>query len=270
MGKNKKNKDQIMTKILINSAKTNYFPQTLPPAQLWVGHHDHLVHETQLYAQKIFCKHNGCQTCPTCLHIRDKQHHAMLWLYPEKNYTIDQLDDLFATIALQLNPTEQFFIIIQKADFLTIACANKLLKSMEEPPPGYHFILLTERIEQLLPTIRSRCVMHTFSSTTSPYTTHQLYECFTTNTLSPFDFSKMIDTTPIGEKESIELLDTVLKYWIEKYKKNSLLTEKAKKHESIIRKIQTAFKKPPMPGSTILFWRNLYLQLHNDLIFDHH
>lgn len=35
--------------------------------------------------------------------------------------------------------------------------ANALLKTLEEPRPGVHFILLSERPDRLLPTIRSRC-----------------------------------------------------------------------------------------------------------------
>lgn len=35
--------------------------------------------------------------------------------------------------------------------------ANALLKTLEEPKPAVHFILLTERPDRLLPTIRSRC-----------------------------------------------------------------------------------------------------------------
>ena len=34
---------------------------------------------------------------------------------------------------------------------------NALLKTLEEPRPGVHFVLLSERPDRLLPTIRSRC-----------------------------------------------------------------------------------------------------------------
>jgi len=35
--------------------------------------------------------------------------------------------------------------------------ANALLKTLEEPPPGTHLILVSSRPAQLLPTVRSRC-----------------------------------------------------------------------------------------------------------------
>lgn len=48
-------------------------------------------------------------------------------------------------------------IIIDPADDLEKSAANALLKSLEEPPAGTFFLLVTHRPARLLPTIRSRC-----------------------------------------------------------------------------------------------------------------
>jgi DNA polymerase-3 subunit delta' len=48
-------------------------------------------------------------------------------------------------------------IIIDPADDLEKASANALLKSLEEPPAGTFFLLVSHRPARLLPTIRSRC-----------------------------------------------------------------------------------------------------------------
>lgn len=48
-------------------------------------------------------------------------------------------------------------IIIEPADDMNAHAANKLLKSLEEPPAGTFFLLVTHRPARLLPTIRSRC-----------------------------------------------------------------------------------------------------------------
>lgn len=48
-------------------------------------------------------------------------------------------------------------IIIDPADDMEKAAANALLKSLEEPPAGTFFLLVTHRPARLLPTIRSRC-----------------------------------------------------------------------------------------------------------------
>ena len=53
--------------------------------------------------------------------------------------------------------------LIEEADKLNEASSNALLKTLEEPPPTSHLILLTSRPAALLPTIRSRCQAIRFS-----------------------------------------------------------------------------------------------------------
>ena len=48
-------------------------------------------------------------------------------------------------------------VIIDPADDLEKNAANALLKSLEEPPEGTFFLLVTHRLGRLLPTLRSRC-----------------------------------------------------------------------------------------------------------------
>ncbi len=47
-------------------------------------------------------------------------------------------------------------ILIEPAEAMNEATANALLKSLEEPPAGLHFLLVSHAAERLLPTVRSR------------------------------------------------------------------------------------------------------------------
>ncbi len=47
--------------------------------------------------------------------------------------------------------------IIDQAERMTLEAQNAMLKLLEEPPFGTHFVLTTSQIDRLLPTIRSRC-----------------------------------------------------------------------------------------------------------------
>lgn len=49
------------------------------------------------------------------------------------------------------------FIIIEDAHLMNDQSQNALLKSLEEPPEGIYFFLITNNREKLLPTIQSRC-----------------------------------------------------------------------------------------------------------------
>ena len=48
-------------------------------------------------------------------------------------------------------------VIVNPADDMEVSASNALLKSLEEPPKGTFFMLVTHRPARLLPTIRSRC-----------------------------------------------------------------------------------------------------------------
>lgn len=60
---------------------------------------------------------------------------------------------------LETRPTlgRRRVVIIDPADELERSAANALLKSLEEPPEGTFFLLVTHRLGRLLPTLRSRC-----------------------------------------------------------------------------------------------------------------
>jgi len=49
------------------------------------------------------------------------------------------------------------WILVEDAHRLNGSSANMLLKILEEPPPGTHFLLVTHKPEAMLQTIRSRC-----------------------------------------------------------------------------------------------------------------
>lgn len=236
---------------------------TYAPAQLWVGFHDALEQKVIEHLQTLFCPTQGCGTCIACMQIYTKQHHSMLWICPEKQYTLDDIASIGATIAFSLDAGQHYFFIIQKADLLTATCANSLLKSMEEPPPGYHFILLAERTETIVPTIRSRCLV-TLWNTSRSITASPLYTYLTTAApASAWSFLAALEQSKISEPESIELLDALILFWIEALKQ--ALLEKDRKKEQLCEKIITtlsqAITTPPMPGSSKLLWKNLFLQI---------
>ncbi|WP_055668447.1 DNA polymerase III subunit delta' [Desnuesiella massiliensis] len=51
-------------------------------------------------------------------------------------------------------------VIIYDGDKLTTQAQNAFLKTIEEPPKGVYIIILSENIEAILNTIRSRCQIH--------------------------------------------------------------------------------------------------------------
>lgn len=234
------------------------------PAYLFIGQTDTGMNHAITFLQKKFCLHEGCSVCTRCRKVQEQRHESILWLYPEKQYAIDDLKIIFSTISFALEPNQHFFFVIQKADLLTPTCANALLKSLEEPPAGYHFILLAQRTEVILPTIKSRCLieyLHTDAST-APLTS--LLPFFATTTFhDPLAFTKELESANPSEWESLALIDQLIIHWANIYKKG-LLNHDAptiKQADRMIHSLKKALMHPPMPGSSKLFWKNLFLQI---------
>jgi len=236
----------------------------LAPAYLWIGSHGDLIKKAITFLQNILCKAR-CGSCTICTKIAKQQHHSVKWFIPEKQYTLDQLEVIFSIISFTLDVEQKCFFILQHADFLTPVCANALLKPLEEPPEGYHFILLAQRQERILPTIRSRCIVQQYTQTDVNEHDQLLRHFKTTTASSPQQLLIDIEKTKPNERTSIEMLDTLLTFWNTAFKKACIAYNEKQKNICIhvIDVLRTAYKQPPMPGSAKLFWKDLFLRIKN-------
>ncbi len=74
-----------------------------------------------------------------------------------RNITIEQVREMQKRLSTRPTLGSRRAIIIDPADDLEKSASNALLKSLEEPPVGTFFLLVTHKPGRLLPTIRSRC-----------------------------------------------------------------------------------------------------------------
>lgn len=73
------------------------------------------------------------------------------------NINVDEAADLTKKMSLKAYEGGYKIFIIWMADKMNTACANKILKIVEEPPKNTVLLLLTENEEHILTTIHSRC-----------------------------------------------------------------------------------------------------------------
>ncbi len=76
---------------------------------------------------------------------------------PSKEIRIDQIRSLADFMNLSTHRHGLRVVLLYPAETLNAPAANALLKTLEEPPPGTVFLLVTHNRDRLLPTILSRC-----------------------------------------------------------------------------------------------------------------
>lgn len=161
-----------------------------------------------LVAAELLCTANQalpCGKCNGCALLAAKTHPDFFTLQPEeagKQIKIDQIRDLVA----ELNNTAQQggyqVVIIEPADALNIAAANALLKTLEEPSAKVVIMLVTAKLELLLPTIRSRCQIITFKQPTKS----QAKEWLQTQVKDAANIDLALTLTDFAPLQALELL----------------------------------------------------------------
>lgn len=73
---------------------------------------------------------------------------------------IDEVRRIIEEVSKKPYEGDRKVIIIHGGDKLTVQAQNAMLKTIEEPPKGVYIILLTESLELLLDTIKSRCQIY--------------------------------------------------------------------------------------------------------------
>jgi len=76
---------------------------------------------------------------------------------PSKEIKIDQIRALADFMNISTHRQGMRVILLHPAEALNTAAANALLKTLEEPPPHTMFLLVSNSLDRLLPTILSRC-----------------------------------------------------------------------------------------------------------------
>ena len=118
-----------------------------------------------LFAMTLLCEtgdNEPCGKCHSCKQAESGNHPDIIRVTHEKPNSIS-VDDIRTQVnnTVDIKPYQGPYkvYIIPQADMMTPQAQNAILKTIEEPPSYAVFLLLTENVETLLPTINSRCVM---------------------------------------------------------------------------------------------------------------
>lgn len=126
------------------------------------------------FAKTFLCKSVSKKPCGICESCRLMDIENNSFAHPDfylltaeeagKDIKIEQVKEMAKQAAFAPVLSEHKVCIIDDAGQMTAEAANSLLKLLEEPPPGWLFILITQQAERLLPTVLSRVVRLRFDA----------------------------------------------------------------------------------------------------------
>ncbi len=132
-------------------------------AYLFYGNSMELLSRLALeFAASINCPENGCGNCSVCRNTVRGVYPNVLIVEPEGNILrIEEIARLQKFMGLSSYNPGKKVCIIKESELMNQEAANRLLKTLEDPPDNNSiFILLTEDISVMLPTVISRCLVY--------------------------------------------------------------------------------------------------------------
>lgn len=160
-----------------------------------------------LFSKKLFCKQpidqDPCNECTDCRRIDSGNHPDVHIISPDgqslKKEQIRNLQREFTKTGVESN---RKIYIIEHADKMTVEAANSLLKFLEEPNQLTTALLLTERLQRIIPTIKSRCQIIHFK----PLSEKLLVEHLTNQNI-PLTYSKLLAALTNDVEEALAIFE---------------------------------------------------------------
>jgi len=120
-----------------------------------------------------------CGDCASCKLITAGSHADLLWVLLEEQklqLSVDQIRAVSERFSKTSYRAGYKIAIIDPAHQMSVAAANALLKTLEEPPPNSLLVLLSSQPSLLPPTVASRCQRIAIARPSRPAALQWLHE----------------------------------------------------------------------------------------------
>ena len=131
----------------------------LAQALLLVGAGEYAQDAAKAVVRRSLCEGDGkldcaCRSCQAL----DSEHPDLIVLSPSpKTIRLEPVQRAMSRVGIAPLWSPLVVVWVNPVTAMTLEAENSLLKSLEEPPGYVQYVLSVERVEGVLPTVRSRC-----------------------------------------------------------------------------------------------------------------
>lgn len=123
-------------------------------------------------SDKLKPQFDSCGQCDSCIRFDAGSHPDFVFIYKELRQYTEEGKDKMPPVEMPVDVIREFFLeraarkpaegpytifVIDEAEKVNVSSQNAMLKILEEPPDYCVIILLCSRLEEMLPTTKSRC-----------------------------------------------------------------------------------------------------------------
>lgn len=124
------------------------------------------------------CENDFCHKCKNCIQTEKGCHIDICELVDDKeSIKIGTMRKIIEHLAMT-RQSKYKILLIQRLERMTIEAANSFLKTLEEPPENTVFIMTTNNVSLILPTIISRVRTIRFNNVSYSYLSKKLVELY--------------------------------------------------------------------------------------------
>ncbi|MEH6455402.1 MAG: DNA polymerase III subunit delta' [Cocleimonas sp.] len=138
---------------------------------------------------------NQCQSCKTYESGANPDFTQITLLEDKQQIGVDQIRALSEFLNYSRSYNTNRVVILNPVERMNLNAANSLLKSLEEPSAHTVIILVTAKINQLLPTIKSRCQLFNVATPSKTDSVHWLQQQSQQNQESSVDVEAALEIT---------------------------------------------------------------------------
>lgn len=199
--------------------------------------------------------------------IAEQKGFCLLWLSTVTTYDSQTANEILHATSLKNASTTDFYIIVEQIEKMPRICANRILKTLEEPPQGYKFIFTTQNLSEVLDTIKSRCFVLNLSAEQTPVNLGRigqvLFAMPPQNSLE--SFFALVDEVEPDQATTVQELENLRELATRELMANVGFAVKKTSRRLFLDKLLAVCNQftalNVTPGSGKLFWKSFIVQL---------